>query len=107
MSFVTLLCDSNFLQVLEKMGIGDLFNVTSNLSTLSDEKLSLGGALHKAKIQVNEEGTKAAAATVLFSFRSSRPIEPTTFNCNHPFIYIIYNKIDQSVLFTGVFRRPH
>ncbi|RZC42426.1 ovalbumin-related protein X-like [Asbolus verrucosus] len=93
--------------VLEKMGIGDLFQESADLSRLSESKVSLGGALHKAKIEVNEEGTKAAAATVLFSFRSSRPAEPAQFNCNHPFIYIIYNKLEKAVLFTGVFRRPH
>ncbi|XP_023015304.1 serine protease inhibitor 88Ea isoform X2 [Leptinotarsa decemlineata] len=93
--------------VLEYMGIGDVFQSTSNFSTLSDKKLSLGEALHKAKIEVNEQGTKAAAATVLFSFRSSRPAEPAQFICNHPFIYVIYEKAQNAILFTGVFRRPH
>ena len=89
------------------MGIGDLFQETSNLTTLTEDKVSLGNALHKARIEVNEEGTRAAASTVLFSFRSSRPIEPAQFHCDHPFIYVIYDKAEQAVLFTGVFRRPH
>ncbi|XP_018579836.1 serine protease inhibitor 88Ea-like isoform X2 [Anoplophora glabripennis] len=93
--------------VLEYMGVGNLFQPTSDLSVISDEKLSLTDALHKAKIEVNEEGTKAAAATVLFSFRSSRPAEPAQFICNHPFIYIIYEKVQKAVLFAGIFRRPH
>jgi serine protease inhibitor len=95
-------------QVLEKMGVGDLFQETSDFSTLSETlKGPLGSALHKARIEVNEEGTKAAAATVLFSFRSSRPAEPAQFHCNHPFIYVLYDKVEKAVLFTGVFRRPH
>lgn len=89
------------------MGVGDLFTGTSNFSMLSDEKVTLGRAIHKARIEVSEEGTKAAAATVLFSFRSSRPAEPAQFRCNHPFIYLIYDKIANAVLFTGVFRRPY
>lgn len=89
------------------MGVGNLFQPTSDLSVISDEKVSLTDALHKAKIEVNEEGTKAAAATVLFSFRSSRPAEPAQFICNHPFIYIIYEKVQKAVLFAGIFRRPH
>lgn len=89
------------------MGVGNLFQPTSDLSVISDEKLSLTDALHKAKIEVNEEGTKAAAATVLFSFRSSRPAEPAQFICNHPFIYIIYEKVQKAVLFAGIFRRPY
>lgn len=89
------------------MGVGNLFQPTSDLSVLSDQKVSLTDALHKAKIEVNEEGTKAAAATVLFSFRSSRPLEPAQFICNHPFIYIIYEKVQKAVLFAGIFRRPY
>lgn len=89
------------------MGVGDLFTGSSNFSMLSDEKVSLGSSLHKARIEVSEEGTKAAAATVLFSFRSSRPAEPAQFKCNHPFIYLIYDKTANAVLFTGVFRRPY
>lgn len=97
----------NYFQVLEKIGVGDLFTSSSNLSVLAvNNDIKLGGALHKARIEVTEEGTRAAAATTFFSFRSSRPLEPAQFKCNHPFIYLIFDKTEQSVLFTGVFRRP-
>lgn len=89
------------------MGVGNLFQPNSELSVLSDKKVTLDQALHKAKIEVNEEGTKAAAATGFFSFRSSRPIEPAQFICNHPFIYVIFEKVQRSVLFAGIFRRPY
>ncbi|XP_044268738.1 serine protease inhibitor 88Ea-like isoform X2 [Tribolium madens] len=95
-----------FTGVLEKMGVGDLFQNGVDFTTLTKSKVELGNALHKARIECNEEGTKAAAATVLFSFRSSRPAEPAQFHCNHPFIYVIYDKVAKAVLFTGVFRRP-
>ncbi|XP_049821996.1 serine protease inhibitor 88Ea isoform X2 [Aethina tumida] len=93
--------------VLEKIGVGDLFTPTADFSVLTEGKVELGKAIHKARIEVNEEGTKAAAASVLFSFRSSRPLEPVVFHCNHPFVYILYDKDRQSILFTGVFRRPY
>lgn len=93
--------------ILDRMNIGDVFTQNSNFSVLTNQKVSLGNALHKAKIEVNEEGTKAAAATVLFSFRSSRPAEPAIFNCKHPFVYIIYDKKEQAILFQGVFRSPY
>ncbi|KAK9872282.1 hypothetical protein WA026_017085 [Henosepilachna vigintioctopunctata] len=92
--------------VLEEVGVGDLFQPSRDLSMLSSTPTKLNAAIHKARIEVSEEGTEAAAATALFSFRSSRPIEPTQFNCNHPFIYIIYNKAEQAILFAGVFRSP-
>ncbi|KAL1512567.1 hypothetical protein ABEB36_002141 [Hypothenemus hampei] len=94
--------------ILEQLGVGDLFQPTANLTALiKNGTASLGKAIHKAKIEVNEEGTKAAAATVLFSFRSSRPAEPAQFICNHPFIYFVYNKVENAILFGGVFRRPY
>lgn len=94
---------------MENLGVGNLFSNQANFSTLTESagSVSLGRALHKAKIEVSEVGTKAAAATVLFTFRSSRPIEPAQFNCNHPFVYLIYDKSEKSILFTGVFRRPY
>lgn len=93
--------------ILEKIGVGDLFSDNSDLSTLTGARnVSLGRAIHKARIEVTEEGTKAAAATVLFTFRSSRPAEPAQFVCNHPFIYVIYDNENKAILFSGIFRRP-
>lgn len=90
------------------MGVGDLFKNSSDLSVVTGTNdLGVSDALHKAKIEVSEEGTRAAASTVLFSFRSSRPLDPAQFKCNHPFIYVIFDKMEQSVLFTGIFRRPY
>lgn len=93
--------------VLESMGSVDLFQNSGDFSALTGQpNLSLGDAIHKAKIEVSEEGTKSAAATALFTFRSSRPAESAMFICNHPFIYIIYDRSSQAILFVGVFRKP-
>lgn len=93
--------------MLEDLGVGDLFESTRDLSSLSSKPTKLDRAVHKSRIEVTEEGTEAASSTVLFSFRSSRPIEPAQFNCNHPFIYIIHNKAEGATLFMGVFRSPN
>lgn len=95
--------------ILEGIGVGDLLRPTSDLSGLTGntkDRITLGGAVHKARIEVDEEGTKAAAATAIFTFRSSRPAEPAHFNCNHPFIYFIYDSKKKAILFAGVYRRP-
>ena len=56
------------LPVLIKLGVGDLFEETSNLGGFSQTtKLQLDSAIHKAKIVVDEDGSTAAAATSLFS----------------------------------------
>ncbi|XP_046831114.1 serine protease inhibitor 88Ea-like isoform X3 [Vespa crabro] len=96
--------------LLRSLGAGDL--VTPDAADLRDfladgeKPLHLGDAVHRAKIEVTEEGTTAAAATALFSFRSSRPSEPAVFNANHPFIYFIYDKPTHSILFCGIYRTP-
>ncbi|XP_045455272.1 serine protease inhibitor 88Ea-like [Melitaea cinxia] len=93
--------------ILESLGVGDLFNSTADFSTLSnDHGISFEDAIHKAKIQVDEEGTVAAAATAIFGFRSSRPAEPSKFIANFPFVYILYERPTNSVLFMGVYRDP-
>ncbi|KAF9419234.1 hypothetical protein HW555_004161 [Spodoptera exigua] len=93
--------------VLETLGVGDLFNVTADFTTLSEQPgILFDDAVHKAKIQTDEEGTVAAAATAIFGFRSSRPAEPTRFVANFPFVYLIYERPTNSILFMGVYRDP-
>lgn len=87
------------------MGINDLFSSASNLTGFSDTtNLQLDEAIHKAKIEINEEGSTAAAATVAFSFRSARPSEPAQFFANHPFLFLIYDHKENVVLFAGIYR---
>ena len=57
--------------------------------------------------QVNEEGTEAAAATALISFRIARPVGPEEFICNHPFLFVIYDNDTKNVLFMGAYKNPN
>lgn len=96
--------------LLSALGAGDV--VTPGAADFSgflapgEGTLHLGDAVHRAKIEVTEEGTTAVAATAIFSFRSSRPSEPAVFKANHPFLYFIYDKPTRSILFSGVYRGP-
>jgi len=68
------------LEPLEKLNVSQLFggnsNLTGFLDQYGDEKdtVSLNSAQHKSFIEVNEEGSEAAAATALLGFRSARPL---------------------------------
>lgn len=59
---------------------------------------------HQAKINVDEEGTKAAAATAVFAARGgtrgSRPFVPV-FSADHPFAYVIRERRSGALLFIG------
>lgn len=97
-----------FLQILKQMGVGNLFDSTADLSEFSEKQpIRFDDAVHQAKIEIDEEGSVAAAATAIFSFRSSRPTEPAQFICNHPFMFLIHDQKSKEVLFAGVYRGPN
>ena len=86
----------------------DLFDASlADLSEFSEvDRLSVAKGIHKAFVEVSEEGTEAAAATALISFRSARPVGPSKFECNHPFTFIIYDNTNDNILFMGAYKSP-
>uniref|UniRef100_A0A674IMM8 Serpin domain-containing protein n=1 Tax=Terrapene triunguis TaxID=2587831 RepID=A0A674IMM8_9SAUR len=93
-------------QYLEALGITDVFNHESDLSGIAKAGgLSVSGAVHKAYIEVNEEGTEAAAATGIgIGVTSVRP--QVEFVADHPFLFIIRHQKTESILFYGRFSSP-
>jgi serpin B len=66
--------------------------------------LFISAALHKAFVDVNEQGTEAAAATGIVIAPLSAVIEPTKpeeFHADHPFLFAIVDNRVGSVLFLG------
>jgi serpin B len=62
--------------------------------------LFLTAVVHKAFVDVNEEGTEAAAATGVVVGVKSIPIR-TEFRADHPFVFLIRDTRTDSVLFLG------
>lgn len=56
-------------------------------------------------LEVDENGTKAAAATAIYYTNSIPlvPVEPIVVNCDHPFVFIIRNINTQQIYFIGIF----
>ena len=69
--------------------------------------LKIDKVIHQAFIEVNEEGTEAAAATgvVMGTKTSLRPPTPI-FKADHPFIFLIHQKNTGNILFMGRVNNP-
>ncbi|XP_039490541.1 serine protease inhibitor 88Ea [Drosophila santomea] len=94
--------------ILGRMGLNKMFSKDATFGDLTSDRISLAidEAQHLAKIQVNEVGSTAAAATILFASRSARQPDPSKFNCNHPFVFLIYDERVNTILFAGVYSDP-
>jgi serpin B len=95
-------------QNLIAMGASDAFNPNrADFSGMVGRKdLFLSAVIHKAFVEVNEEGTEAAAATgAVVSVTSIKPPSPI-FKADHPFIFFIRDNESQSILFLGRILNP-
>lgn len=74
----------------------------------SEPGLFISKVVHKAVVDVNEEGTEAAAATgVVMMKRSLVMMEPPEdFRCNRPFLFVIHEKQSNGILFIGKYMKP-
>jgi serpin B len=76
-----------------------------------DEALFISAVLHKAFVEVNEEGTEAAAATAMpmplsASMGASRPPAVPVFRADHPFVVAIRDRRNGAILFLGRMADP-
>uniref|UniRef100_A0A3Q4I482 Serpin family B member 1 n=1 Tax=Neolamprologus brichardi TaxID=32507 RepID=A0A3Q4I482_NEOBR len=92
---------------LAKLGMKDVFCAgRADLSGMNGEAgLFLSMVAHKAFVEVNEEGTEAAAATGIVS-RSLCYRRARHFTADHPFLFFIRHNETKSILFFGRFSSP-
>ncbi|MBU1149008.1 serpin family protein [Patescibacteria group bacterium] len=94
-------------QILKEMGMPTAFSTKlADFTQMSDESggiLYISDVVHKAFVEVNEEGTEAAAATGLIMLGVSESVSDpvVTFRADHPYIVIIQEKNTGNLLFMG------
>ena len=96
-------------ETLASMGMPAAFSDQADFSGMDGTKsLSVGDVIHKAFIEVNEEGTEAAAATAVVEKAMASAHEPPTpvFNADHPFIFLIQDRESGNILFMGRVDNP-
>ncbi|CAN6181793.1 unnamed protein product [Urochloa humidicola] len=95
-------------RVLEDLGVRTVF--APNRADLPDmvegsvEPMYLADVFHRAVIEVNEEGTEAAASTSLLFCGSCAPQhrpKPVDFVADHPFAFFVVEEMSGAILFAG------
>ena len=99
-------CDFRVDKALQAMGMVDAFTGDANFSGMDGtDWLYISAVLHKAFVDVNEEGTEAAAATALVMTLKCAPMDPQ-FRADHPFVFLIQENQTGSILFIGRMTDP-
>jgi serpin B len=95
---------------LQVMGMESAFDPkTADFSGMTDaEDLFISAVIHKAFVDVNEEGTEAAAATgiAVAGAAFEEPKEPPVFRADHPFVFMIRDNRNGAILFLGRITNP-
>jgi serpin B len=100
--------DFDLKQVLSAMGMPLAFDIdNADFSGITkSERLYAQQALHKAYVLVNEEGTEAAAASIIIMMPASLPMPPQELRIDRPFIFVIRDVPTGTILFVGRVLNP-
>jgi len=78
------------------------FSDLADFSGMTGNKdLFISDVFHKAYINVNEEGTEAAAATAVIMSLTSMPVNPVELVIDRPFLFLIREQTTKTILFMG------
>jgi len=95
--------DSSLNEILRNIGIDKAFtNGEADFTKMFDEgNMFISNTIHKTYINVDEEGTEAAAVTAIDMAGSALPPQPTELKFNKPFYFIIRDNTSGETLFIG------
>ncbi len=92
-------------EIISALGASSIFSPgKADFSKMAEGSFYVSKMLQKAKIEVTEEGTKAAAVTAAMVMRCAAPgPEPKSvnFHCDRPFLYLITESHTGAILFMG------
>lgn len=91
---------------MKALGLSRAFSAQAEFKRMSETKgIFISSAIHKAFVEVNEEGTEAAAITMM-EMQCESYQEPPTFIADRPFIFIIRERQTGCILFIGRLANP-
>lgn len=97
-------------QALERLGMRDIFTPAADFSGMSapgEQALFVSDVFHRVFVELDEEGTEAAAATaVVMTLESASAREPDRFIADHPFLFFLRDQRTGAILFAGRVANP-
>lgn len=93
-------------EVLSSMGMEIAFTGGADFSNISDQELAISEVLHQTYIDNKEEGTEAAAATVVMIGITSVEPDQGVLRLDRPFYYIIRETTTNTIVFMGLTGNP-
>ena len=96
---------------LQAMGLRQAFSNDADFSKMTDNPMGLKitEVIHQAFVEVNEEGTEAAAATGVMMAAECAfedPPDPKVFRADHPFVFLIRDNATNLIHFIGRYMGP-
>ena len=95
-------------EALSELGMPIAFSESeADFSGMDGKKdLFISDVVHKSFVDVDEEGTEAAAATGVIISTTSAPMDPKEITLDRPFIFLIRDNPTGSILFLGQVENP-
>ncbi len=101
----------DFKNDLQSLGIQQAFTRgEADFSKMASQRLVVGQAIHKANIDFSEDGIKAATVTAFSMANDMAPLqenEPIEITVNRPFFFVIRDKNNGTIWFTGAVYQPN
>ncbi|MCL2726927.1 MAG: serpin family protein [Bacteroidales bacterium] len=99
-------CEFSLVKPIQNLGMQLIFQSGGNLNGIADDpRLRVFEIKHKTFVEVNEEGTEAAAVTSI-GIETTSYTPPAQFFANRPFLYLIKEKSTGAILFMGRMDEP-
>ena len=88
---------------LKSMGMNLAFSDNADFTNIANANLKITKVIHDTYVEVTEEGTEAAAVTVVEIIETAMPVPPPTpvFKVNKPFLFVIRENSTGVILFIG------
>jgi serpin B len=83
--------------ILQELGMDLAFSGQADFSGMTDSRIFIDQVIHKARIEVDEKGTEAAAVTAVTMRKSAKP----RFRADRPFLFLIRDTKTGAVIFAG------